>query len=124
MQIDHDELVAEMEAELGDALRPVATYESQSYEMHYFREDVEADYTEAELARLYEPVEIEGMGYEHFQKHFHTGNLECAIYGFEPALMVHFPWDPFAGLFVSIDRDVELNPQGVIDSCPSMVDQE
>lgn len=124
MPNDHDELVAEMEAEVGDALRSVATYENQSYEMHYFREDVETDYTEVELARLYEQVEIEGMGYDHFQELFHTGRLEYAIYGFETALMFHFPTGAFSGLFVAIDRDVELNPQNVIESCTSILDRE
>ena len=64
---------------------------------------------------------IEGIGYEHFEGLFQTGPLECAIYGFEKALMFHFPTGAFTGLFVSVDRDRELDIDTIIDICTKAI---
>ena len=112
-----DELVDELQAEVGDALRSVATYDRGDYELLYVRDDIDAAYSDEERAELFKQIEIEGMGYSHFEGLFHTGALESAIYGFEKALMVQFPADEFTGLFVTVDRDVTMNPESIIQTC-------
>lgn len=112
----HDELVDELEGEVGEALRSVATYDRGDYERLHVRSDIEAEYSDEERAELYNQVEIEGMGYSHFEGLFHTGELECAIYGFEKALMFQFPRDEFTGLFVTVDRDVTMNLESMIQT--------
>jgi hypothetical protein len=112
-------LVDDLLDEFGDGLRAVATYEDYEYEVEFMREDVRDDYSREEVDRVFRQVSIEGMGYENFQQLFHVGRLECALYGFEGALIFHFPPDPFHGLVVSIDRDVSFNPDAIIDICQS-----
>ena len=112
-------LVDDLLEEFGDGLRVVATYENDVYDLHHMREDIQQEYSKAEIDRVFRQISIEGMGYENFQQLFHVGQLECAIYGFERALIFHFPPDPFHGLVVSIDRDVSFNPDRTIDICRS-----
>lgn len=122
--IDEPEgLVDDLEDVVGSGLRSVATYDSGDYERLYVRADIDAEYTDEERVELYKQVEIEGMGYSHLEGLFHTGELECAIYGFEEALMFQFPGDDFAGLFVTVDRDVTLNPESIIQTCSGAVDR-
>ena len=111
------DLVDDLGDVVGDGLRTVATYDRGEYELQFIREDVGADYTDSEIANVYEQVEIEGMGYDHFEELFHVGDLECAMYGFESALMFQFPRDSFTGLFITVDRDVTINPDAVISVC-------
>lgn len=117
------ELVDDLEEDVGDGLRSVAIYDSGEYERLYVRADIDARYSDEERAALYNQIEIEGMGYSHFEGLFHTGELECAIYGFEEALMFQFPGDEFTGLFVTVDRDVTLNPESIIQTCSGVVER-
>lgn len=117
-------LIDEVEAEVGDALRFVATYQQRSYDLRYIRDDVRADYSDEEITEVLDQLEIEGMGYSHFERLFHSGPMDCAIYGFEAALMFHFPRDDFSGLFVTVDRDVQLNPEALIGICNAAIDRD
>jgi hypothetical protein len=89
--------------------------------MHQIRDDVDSEYDKEEIAKIYEQIEIEGIGYDHFEGLFHTGQLDCAIYGFEKALMFHFPTDTFSGLFVSVVLKTDLDIDAVIDECKSAI---
>ena len=110
-------LTEKIEAEVGDSLRIIATYDNRDVDVEYIRDDLSAQYSEEEIARVFDQLEIEGMGYTHFEKLFHIGEMDCAIYGFEGALIFHFPQGSFSGLAVSIDRNVELNPESIISKC-------
>lgn len=99
--------------EVGDALRVIGTYDGSDYEMHYLREDVQAEYRWEEFGETFSQIGIEGMGYSHFQDLFRIGEMNCAIYGFEEAFVFHFPHDDFNGLVVSVDSDVQLNPHAI-----------
>lgn len=115
-------LVDELRDDIGDGIRTVATCDRGEYDLRFIRDDVDAEYSEEEISRLFQQVEIEGMGYAHFEELFHTGELECAIYGFEGALMFQLPVDEFSGLFVTTDRDIRLNPESVIGICKEAIE--
>lgn len=116
------DLVEDLKDDVGDALRTVAKYEHGDYERLFIRPDIKAQYSDEERAELYNQVEIEGMGYSHFEDLFHTGELESVIYGFEEALMFQFPGeDEFTGLFVTVDRDVVMNPESIIGTATAHV---
>lgn len=110
-------LVDDLLDQFGRDLRVVATYEDEDYELHFMRDDVREDYSEPEIAKVFDQIAIEGMGYQHFQKLFHVGELRCAMYGFEGATIFHFPTDTFDGLVVAIEQDVEFNPHELIQVC-------
>lgn len=110
-------LVDDLSEALDDELRVVATYENDEYDLHHMREDIREEYSKTELDRVFRQISIEGMGYENFQELFHVGQMDCALYGFERALIFHFPPDPFHGLVVSIDRDVAFKPDSIIRIC-------
>lgn len=117
-----DSLVDELHEEIDDALRTVASYDRGDYNLLFIRDDVDAEYSKEEIAELFRQVEIEGMGYSHFETLFHTGQLECAIYGFEDAFMFQLPADEFTGVFVTMDRDLTLNPESIIDLCKAAIE--
>lgn len=118
------ELSRELAELLGDGLRSVASYDDGGYTMHQIRDDIDADYSQEQITRAYKQIEIEGMGYEHFEQFFQTGRLECAIYGFEKARMFHFPTDVFTGLFVSVDRDRDMDIETIIDVCKEAIERK
>lgn len=117
-------LVQTLQGEVGDSLRIVFTYDRSETAVHHIRDDLAEEYTDDELERAFDQLEIEGMGYAHFERLLHVGRMECAIYGFEGALIFQFPNDEFTGLVVSVDRNVELNPESIIGECTAALPAE
>ena len=115
------DLVNELMEVVGDGLRSVASYDRGGYTMHQIRNDVDEAYTREELNEAYRRIEIEGMGYSQFEEVMHAGGLDCTIYGFEKALMFHFATDVFTGLFVSVDRQSEMDIDAIISACKSAI---
>lgn len=64
------------------------------------------------------------MGYEHLETFFRTGRTECAMYGFEKALMFHFPTSAFTGLFVTVDRENGLDIDRLIEVGSAAIERE
>lgn len=118
----HDDLVADLHAEVGDALRSVATYDEGGYEFHHLRADVEAAYSEADIQAVYEDLVIQGISREYMEDLFHAGGLRCSIYGFDDAAMFHFIGEGYTGLFVSMDADVELNLDAIISTAKGAIE--
>lgn len=117
-----DALVDELQTEVGEALRTVATYDSGGYEIHHIRDDVDTEYSEEEIDAIYRQVEIEGMGYDYFEQLFHTGEFGHAVYGFETALMIQLPGGVFTGLFVTVDNDDDVDPDSIVRTCATAID--
>ena len=111
--------VQKLHEEAGDALRSVAKYGEEDYEMLYLRENVDAIYSEDELDKVFDDLRLEGWGRATLQELFNAGPLECSIYGFDEAMMFHFVDDGFKGALVTYDRNAGVETEEFIQACKS-----
>lgn len=110
-------LPTHLQEEVGDGLRTVATYEERDYTFHHFRNGLLRRYSRADVEAILDDLIIEGLSTQFVESLFHAGDLECAIYGFEEAVMFHFVLDDGVGLFGSFDRDSEHDLDALISTC-------
>jgi len=99
------DLVAAARDHVGDSLRVVATYEGDDLEFHYLRDDVAADYSDAEFDKIREHVFLEGIQEPHVEDLFDCRDLQCQSFVFEDFVAFHYNEDDARGRFVSADRD-------------------
>lgn len=111
------EVVEAARAEVGDALRAVARYAEREYEFLFLRDDVEAQYSAAEMERVMDDLVISGIGASYVEELFHAGRIQCIAYGFERAVMVQFVEANYEGVFVSFDRAAAIDIDAFIDRC-------
>lgn len=116
---DDDSLVGKLRSEAGPALRSVARYDEDSYEMVYLRENVDAIYSPDELDDIFADLRLEGWGRETLEDLFNAGSLECSVYGFEDAMMFHFVTGDFDGVLVTYDRNAGIDTEAFIRACRS-----
>lgn len=98
------DLVAAARDHAGDSLRVVATYEGDDIEFHYLRDDVAADYSDAEFDRIREHVFLEGIQEPHLEELFGGRDLLCQSFVFEDIVAFYYNEDDTTGRFVSADR--------------------
>lgn len=113
IRIDPD-LVDVLQEEVGDSLRTVATYDDREYEFHHLRRDIQQVYTRERIEEILEDLIVQGVATEQLESRFRAGALDCAVYTFEEAVMFHFPVADRSGLFVSIDRDADLDLDSIV----------
>lgn len=102
---------------VGDSLRSLTSYTEREYELHYIREDIRDRYTEEEIGRVFDDLVLSGLSRDYLEEIFHAGRIECTIYGFEEAAMFHFVTNETSGVFLSFDRDTEVNLDSFIGDC-------
>ncbi|GGL34636.1 hypothetical protein GCM10009037_17820 [Halarchaeum grantii] len=92
---------------LGDSLRSVVGYTRNDYTVHYLRDDVAADYDDAEIARGVEEMRFESLEAEYVNDLFaeRHGELRCNVTFFEDAVELNFPLSETEGLAVAVDAD-------------------
>jgi len=115
-------LVRALRDEVDDALRSVAVYDEEGYEIEYIREDVEGAYSTDEIEEVYDDLVIQGLSREFLEQLFHAGDLQCSMYGFEEATMFHFTGGEYTGLFVSMDRTAGMDLDAIISTCKAAVE--
>lgn len=101
----------------NDALRSITEYDDRDYTIHYIREDIEANYSPDEIEDIIEELVLGSLGAAHFESLFDAGNFECSIFGFKEAVMFHFLRSDTQGVFITVDRDVNLNLDEFIRTC-------
>lgn len=114
-------LSSELQEDVGDALRVVATHTGKDYEFQYRRDDVADGYTPDEFQRIFDDLVLEGMERDYFEQLFHVGELECGAWGFEEAAIFYFPAEEYSGLVVSVDRDGPIDIDSLIETCKDAV---
>ncbi len=110
------ELVAELQQQAGDALRVVAEYDREGYDVHYVREDVGARLDER-ADPIHRNLVLEGISREHLEDLFGAGDLHCSMHRFDDMTAFHFAEEEYTGLFVSVESDVDLPLASFADTC-------
>jgi len=111
-----DELVAELQQQAGDALRVVAEYDREGYEIRYVREGVGARLDDRAEA-IHRNLVLEGISREHLEDLFDAGELHCSMHRFDEVTAFHFAEREYEGLFVSVDSDVDIPLASFTDTC-------
>lgn len=114
---DEQALVDDLLAEADGALRSVSIYGEDEYDMLYMRENVDAVYSLEDIADVFDDLRLEGWGRDRLQDLFNAGKLECSIYGFDEAMMVHFVKNGFEGVFITYDRGDGIDVEQFIRVC-------
>lgn len=109
-------LVAELHDLAGDALRVVATYDREGYEVRYARDDLQGR-LESVADGVHQDLVLEGVGREHLESLFEAGDLRCTMHRFDELTAFHFPDDEYRGLFVSVDSDADVPLASFTDTC-------
>ena len=111
-----DELVAELQHHAGDALRVVAEYDREGYELHYVREGV-GGRLDDRAEDIHQNLVLEGISREHLEDLFGAGDLHCSMHRFDDMTAFHFAEEEYTGLFVSVESDVDLPLASFADTC-------
>lgn len=102
---------------VGDSLRAVATYQERLYEFHHLRGDIDDSYSAQEIERVFDNLVLSGLTTDYLEEIFHAGRIECTMYGFEAAAMFHFVTGEASGVFLTFDRDIEVNLDAFVSDC-------
>jgi len=99
-------LVEDLQQEVGENLRAVATYEEAEWDICYERDDIK---TKPRIFdKIHEELILEGMGTEYLEDVFQVGNLNCTMHSFDEAMCFHFVRGSMRGVFVSIEPQTLL----------------
>lgn len=93
----------------GPSLQTVTAFNTDGYAPLYFRDDVEALYSDPELDQIFNELVLEGLGAEYFQELFHAGDLVCTMRVFEESVMFLFIDDDQSGAFVTADPETDAD---------------
>ncbi|WP_336034555.1 hypothetical protein [Halobacterium yunchengense] len=111
-----DELVDALHEHAGDALRVVAEYDRDGYDLRYVRDDVGARLgTRADA--IHRDLVLEGISREHLEGLFDAGRLHCTMHRFDQLTAFHFADAEHTGLFVSVDSDADVPLATFADAC-------
>jgi hypothetical protein len=111
-----DSVTTDLRDEAGDALRVVATYDPDGYDLVYCREDV-TERTADVGPDIHDDLVLQGVGRDHLESLFDAGELHCSVHRFDEVTAFHFLANEYTGLFVSIDADADVRLASFADVC-------
>ncbi|MFC4448910.1 DUF7522 family protein [Halorussus aquaticus] len=89
--------------EVGDALRIAAVYTETEFEHLYLREDLDRQYTPAEIVTLRRELIVFALGKQQLADVTHAGKVRQIICEMDDAIALQFPVAGHFGVFVSIE---------------------
>jgi len=108
-------LVADLQAQVGESLRAVATYEEDEWTLHYECDDIKAK--PRIFDKIHEELILEDMGTEYLESAFQVGQLNCTMHSFEEAMCFHFVRGSLRGVFVSIEPETMVSLEEFVNVC-------
>lgn len=120
------ELQEFFEAEAKAELRSIVRYDLEGVEVEYIRDDVEEQYSEAEVAKAVDESRLDSLHaplYEHTFSKDH-GELQCMITCFENVIEMNFAIADGVGTAVAIDSEAMDEAHGLISEARNIVLRE
>jgi len=111
-----DSATTDLREAAGDALRVVATYDTDGYDLAYCRDDVTGRMDDV-ASDIHDDLVLQGVGREHLESLFDAGRLHCSVHRFDDLTAFHFLDTEYTGLFVSIDSDADVRLASFADTC-------
>ncbi|NLV09909.1 hypothetical protein GOC74_08205 [Halomicrobium mukohataei] len=118
---DEAALVSDLESIVGDALRVVARYDEDGYELLYVREDL-TEHTQGISDAIHENLVLEGIAKEYLEDLFEAGELHCTIHEFEELRAHHFVTGQFEGFFVGADTGGTIESRAIKEAVHDYAD--
>ncbi|MDY6765423.1 MAG: hypothetical protein SV377_07060 [Halobacteria archaeon] len=107
---------------VGEYLRSIVHYDEEEYEFLFFRSDVEALYSDEELAKIHEEWIIERLSKDFLENLFHIGELKGITQVFDDAVLVFLPLEEYEGIFFAYDSDADIQMPSFLDECLEKLD--
>lgn len=103
MTVGTSKLVARLQAAHGDEVRAVASYDRESYDLHYIDSEARANYSPAEMDAIYDDVVLQDLNRPIHEDLFtDIGAVRGKIRLFENGTVAHFwPTGDEDGVFVA-----------------------
>jgi hypothetical protein len=105
--------------EVGDAVRMIARYDVNGYEVVFRREDVTHD-----VDMAVEDHRLEALSTDHFRRLFGPGHgdLTCIVKCFEDAVEMNFPLSKTHGVGVSLDAAAMAESKLFVGACRDVLE--
>ncbi|QLH84745.1 hypothetical protein [Halosimplex pelagicum] len=102
------EIVEQIRESDEGALRAAVRYGGDDHEVVYLREDIAAQFSDAELEERVETLVMKGLG-DPAQEGalFDFGTLDATVRWYDSVVVAHFPVREWSGLVFTFDRDSE-----------------
>lgn len=109
-------LQAFFEEQVGDDLRSIITYEAESHNVVYFREDVASQYSPEELSKSIDDSRFDSLTRPLYEGTFSQdhGELTCLVQAFEHAVEMNFILDDGKGVAVGLDAQALKETHGLV----------
>lgn len=108
-------LVEDLQSEVGENLRAVATYSEAEWRIVYERDDIKSK--PRIFDKIHRELILEGMGTEYLEEVFDVGDLDCTMHSFEEAMCFHFVHGSLEGVFISIEPDTMVTLERFVGIC-------
>ncbi|QPV61970.1 hypothetical protein I7X12_14580 [Halosimplex litoreum] len=100
------EIVDQIRESDEGALRAAVRYGGDDHEVVYIREDIEAQFSEAELDERVETLVMKGLGDPTEEGAlFDFGGLDATVRWYDAVVVAHFPVREWSGLVFTFDRE-------------------
>jgi hypothetical protein len=100
---DSDRLVEFLREKAGPALRVVARYDGDSYEFRFTRDDIESQYSRAELRQHVESFRMDENVGNALERDLHAGDHHCSLRVFDETVILNFTQGAGVGTIISLE---------------------
>lgn len=108
----------------GDDLRSVGYYDDDGAEIEYMRDDVEANYENGDVDRVFRGAKLEALDQSHQESMYAHGDLQCTVRCFEEATELHFVQHQTKGFVVAIDAGKLTELRKTVEDCLDAIGEE
>lgn len=98
--------VSYLRTQVGDHLRLAVTYDSDSYDTLYVRDDVAEKYP-GRREQIIRDLLLEGVAEPRQEELYSLGTVSGTVRVFEEGITLHFTSGIHSGVLVSLDRDAD-----------------
>lgn len=102
---------------VGDELRSVIYYDTETFDVVYARDDVRTQYSKEDLERVRQELGMESFGKPVLEDSFVHGELTATIHCFENAIEMHFLASDTEGMAVGLEPAAFVTHQTFIGRC-------
>jgi hypothetical protein len=98
-------------------VRSVGYYTETDYDHVYMRDDVAAQYSDAELKAVIDDLRLEGLATPRQESLYVLGKLNCTVRCFNKGVVMHFPHDRTSGTVAIMEYDAATQLHSFIAGC-------
>ncbi|NHN49042.1 hypothetical protein G9464_15780 [Halostella sp. JP-L12] len=110
--------ITTLREKLGEELRVAVEYDESGYVSRYLRDDLEEEYTLAELDEIRQELIVLMLGKDRIEEFANVGEFVALTYWMDRAIIYHFPeTESFYGRVVSVEPSAESVREEIFEAC-------